>query len=60
MKPEKRQEILNESRQILWMEHYKIFKFLNDSTVLEFVTKKKKNGVKQSIYQVGKITLTRI
>ena len=42
MKPEKRQEILNESRQILWMEHYKIFKFLNDSTVLEFVTKKKK------------------
>ena len=24
------------------MEHYKIFKFLNDSTVLEFVTKKKK------------------
>ena len=42
MKPEKRQERLNESRQILWMEHYKIFKFLNDSTVLESVTKKKK------------------
>ena len=31
--PEKRKEILNKLRKVLKMEHYKIFKLLNDSTV---------------------------
>ena len=37
--PEKREEILNKLRQVL-MEHYKIPKLLNNSTVSKFVTKK--------------------
>ena len=31
--PEKRKEILNKLRKVLKMEHYKISKLLNDSTV---------------------------
>ena len=39
------------------MEHYKISKLLNDSTVPKFVTI---NGSKQMIYQVVNILLTKI
>ena len=39
------------------MEHYKIYKLLNDSTVSKFVTKK---WVGVIIYQVVNILLTKI
>ena len=38
------------------MEHYKRSKLLNNSTVLEFVTK---NGSRQRTYQVANILLTK-
>ena len=39
--PKERNEILNKLRQVLFWKwkHYKIFKLLNDSSVLKFVTK---------------------
>ena len=37
------------------MEHYKIFKLLNDSTVLKFMTKNR-----SKIYQVVNILLTKV
>ena len=44
-------------KNIIKMEHYKISKLLNDSTVSKFVTK---NGLNWMIYQMVNILLTKI
>ena len=38
--PQKEVEILNELRKVLLMEHYKIFKLLDNSSVSRFVIRK--------------------
>ena len=54
--PEKIEEVLNKLRKNIKMEHYKISKLLNDSTVSKFVTKKwvKVNDLSSGDYSINK------
>ena len=56
--PEEKNEILNKFRKsIIKMEHNEISKLLNNSTISKYV---EKNRLKQMIYQVVNILLTKI
>ena len=52
----KRRKIKRIKKSIIKMEHYKIFKLLNDSTVLKFVTKRwiEVNDSSSGLYSVNK------